>query len=161
MNANALRTYWSGRSAREQRLLLVMLALLMIVLAWLLVVRPLSDALASAKERHGIAVAELAEVRAQVEQVRAGDGAAPVALGAPLEAYLSRSATEAGFTPSRVDREGPRRATIAIEAVTPQAFFGWVGRMEATRGMDVERLTATPNADSTLSVLVTFRAKGV
>ena len=39
--------WWDTRSAREKRLLLVLAALLVLVLAWLLVIRPLGDARAN------------------------------------------------------------------------------------------------------------------
>ena len=133
-----------------------MLGLLALVLAWLLVIRPVSDALASARERHSDAVLAVAEARAQVEALRGLQQPASAALSGPLDTMLNQSATEAGFSVSRIEREAPNRATMVLDAVRPQAFFGWVDQMESSRGLTVERLTATTNSDQTLAVQVTF-----
>ena len=156
---SALESWWRLRSEREQRLLLVMFVLLALVLVWLLVVRPLDDALDSAKRRHDEAVTALAEARA-----RAGPaGAAPVAATAsaplPVDSYLGRTATEAGFTGARIVAQGPARATVAIDAARPPAFFAWVRLLEQN-GLAVESLRARANGDRTLAVEAAFRARG-
>ena len=155
-----MNSWWRTRTLREQRLLLAMLALLALVLAWLLVIRPVGDALSRARERHSDAVVAAAEARAQVEALRGLQRQAPTALAGPLDATLNQSATEAGFTVSRIEREAANRATVVLDAVRPQAFFGWVDQMENGRGLAVERLTATTNSDQTLAVQVTFTARG-
>ena len=50
-----------------------MVALIVFVLGWLLVVRPLSDALDAARARHGAAVVALAEARG-ARRARPGAG---------------------------------------------------------------------------------------
>lgn len=150
--------WWRTRTLREQRLLLVMAALAVLVLVWLLVIRPLGDALSNAKERHGAAVIALAEARAQAEAIGAAEAKAPALLGAPLDAVISQAAQETGFTVTSIERQGSSQATLVMDAVRPQAFFGWVGQMENGRGLIVERMTATPNSDQTLAVQVTFRS---
>lgn len=136
----------------------VMAALFFVIVLWLLLFRPLSDALASARERHGLAVVALGKARAQAEALADLKASpAPVVAG-PIDLLLSQSATEAGFQVARVDREGPTLATIAIDAARPQAFFAWVQDMEG-KGLVVERLSATANRDQTLSVRASFRAR--
>lgn len=152
--------WWRGRSRREQWLLGVMTVLLALVLAWLLVVRPLGDALSDARKRHGEAVVALGEARTMAARIRAAQrqtGAAPTA---PVDLLVSQSASEAGFTVARLDRQSSRQATIVIEAVRPQAFFAWVAQLENERNLIVERLSATTNSDQTLAVQVGVRAKG-
>ena len=147
--------WWSQRTERERRLLLVMLGLFALVLGWLLVVRPLGDALDAAKERHGAAVVALAEAKART-QVAAPSPASVPAL--PIDGRVSRSATEAGFANARVVGQGPTRATVAIDAARPQALFGWVARLEA-QGVAVASLRARANADQTLAVEAAFLAR--
>jgi general secretion pathway protein M len=156
---DSLKIWWRTRTLREQRLLLAMFALAAIVFAWLLVIRPLSDALSRARERHGAAVIALAEARAQARAISGLQQGAPTALTMPLETLLSQSASEAGFTVARAEREGPNQATMAIQAVRPQAFFTWIRQMESRHRLIVERLSATTNSDQTLAVQVTFRAR--
>ena len=145
--------WWEARSARERWLIGVMLALLAFVLAWLLVMRPLADALDAAKQRHGAAVVALAEARA-----RARPAAGPAATG-PADQIVAETASAAGFTGARIARLGPARASAAVDAARPQALFGWVAQMER-RGLLVERLSARANADRTLAAELTLRAGG-
>lgn len=156
---DSLKIWWRTRTLREQRLLLAMAALAALVLAWLLVIRPLNDSLSAARERHGAAVVALAEARAQAALVTGLQQQQPTQLAVPLDTLLSSSATEAGFQVTRLDREGANQATLVVDAVRPQAFFGWVGQMEEREGLLVERLTATTNSDQTLAVQVTFRTR--
>lgn len=151
------RGWWQARSLREQRLLLVMLALLAAVLAWLLVVRPLADALDAAKVRHAAAVEAVGLARARAAVSPAADGARSAPR--PLDAFVARTAGEAGFAGARVAGQGPARATVAIDAARPQAFFAWVRQLEA-QGVAVDTLTARANQDRTLAVEAGFRARG-
>lgn len=158
--SDAIKLWWRTRTLREQRLLLAMIGLALIVFAWLLVVRPLGDALSNARERHGEAVQALAEVRSRAALVESLQGAAPAALGGPLDMVVSNAAAEAGFPVNRVERQGSDRATIVMDNVRPQAFFNWIGQMEHGRGLIIDRLSATANSDRTIAVEVTFRARG-
>ncbi|MFN3945451.1 MAG: type II secretion system protein GspM [Allosphingosinicella sp.] len=158
MNEAFLR-WWQQRSTRERRLLVGMVVLAVLVLLWLLAVRPLGQGLAEARQRHAVAVLRLAETRAAAEALRQMETAAPAPLGEPVEGLLSRSAAEAGLPIASLTADGPAAARIAIPAARPQAVFAWVADMEA-RGLSVERLSATPNEDRTLAVEATFRARG-
>jgi general secretion pathway protein M len=151
--------WWLERSRRERRMLLLLGALFAIVLAWLLVVRPLGDRLAAARERHNEAVIALAEARSAAAAIGRLEKARPAPLAGPIEQAVAQSAGAAGFQLSRIQAEGPNKATLSIEAARPQALFGWVSEMEASRGLIVDRLTATSNSDRTLSVRITLRAR--
>lgn len=155
----SFNSWWKTRTLREQRLLLAMFALLAVVVVWLALIRPLGDALSNAKQRHNDAVLALADLRAQAAAIRLAQQGAPTTLTVPLDAMLSQSATDAGFTVARIEPQGGTQANLVIDSVRPQAFFGWVGQMEG-RGLIVDRLVATPNGDQTLSVQVSFRARG-
>ena len=146
--------WWSERSRREQRLIQVMLALAVLVLGWLLVVRPLLDMRDAAKERHAAAVVALGEARA-----RATPGAAPGAPAAgPVDALVARTANEAGFTNARITSQGSERASVAVDAARPQVLFGWVARLEQS-GLVVERLNARTNSDRTVAAELTLRKR--
>jgi general secretion pathway protein M len=156
---DGLTLWWRERTRREQRLLLVMLGLFALVLLWLLVVRPLADALDSAQQRHHDAVLALAEARARDEAGRRLQGQRVATAPLPVDALVSRTGAEAGFTNARIAGQGPARATFALDAVRPQAFFGWVRLLER-RGLVVESLRARANGDRTLAVEAAFRARG-
>ncbi len=147
--------WWQQRSLREQRLLLVMSGLLVLVLGWLLIVRPLGDALDAARTRHGAAVIALAEAKARAGT--AGTTARRPAPSGPVDGLIGRTANEAGFANARITALGPAGAQVVIEAARPQALFGWISRLEA-QGLNVERLVARTNPDRTVHVEAAFRA---
>ena len=148
-------SWWSERSRREQRLIQVMLVLAVIVLGWLLVIRPLTDSLAAAKARHAAAVLALGEARART--IPGAAAGAPAA--GPVDALVARTANEAGFTNARITGQGAERASVAVDAARPQVLFGWVARLEQM-GLVIERLAARTNSDRTLAAELTLRKRG-
>lgn len=154
----SFRTWWKTRTPREQRMLLAMLGVIALVLVWLLIIRPLDDALADARARHNDAVLRLADLRAQAAAIRQAQQGPGTGVAGPIDATVRQSATEAGFAVTRIDPMGTNQATLVMDTVRPQAFFGWVGQMES-RGLIVDQLRASPNGDQTLAVQVTFRTR--
>ncbi|WP_129790863.1 type II secretion system protein GspM [Sphingosinicella sp. CPCC 101087] len=151
--------WWRLRSERERVLLLVMFALVALVLLWLIVIRPLADALDSAKQRHGEAVSALAEARARMGAAAGASGGPTASAPLPVDSHIGRTAAEAGFTGARIVARGPARASVSIDAARPQAVFAWLGRMEQD-GLVVESLRARANDDRTLAVELELKARG-
>ncbi|HYD13645.1 MAG TPA: type II secretion system protein GspM [Allosphingosinicella sp.] len=148
-------SWWMERSRREQRLIQIAAFLAVLVLGWLLVVRPLLDSLDAARARHAAAVVALGEARS-----RALPGNAPGAPAAgPVDALVARTANEAGFTNARITSQGAERASVAVEAARPQVLFGWVARLEQS-GLRIERLLARTNSDRTIAAELTVRKRG-
>jgi general secretion pathway protein M len=146
--------WWEARSERERWLVGTMLVLFIILLLWLLIVRPLSDALDGARMRDGDAAVALAQARAR----SAPPGAAGPAAAGPVDAIVTRTAAAAGFPGARVAAMGAGRAAVSLDAARPQALFGWIAQMEQA-GLVVERLRARANADHTLSAELTLGAR--
>ena len=158
MMAARLRHWWQERSLRERWLLSFMFGLLFLVLAWLLVARPLMIALEEAKLRHGEAVIAVAEARAEADRARRS-AEPPSAPALPIDALVSRTATEAGFTGARIIGRGPARASVAVDAARAEAYFAWIAALER-QGVTVESLRATANPDRTLSTQALVAAGG-
>jgi general secretion pathway protein M len=154
-----LQALWQARTPRERWLLGVMLALAVLVLAWLLILRPLGDMLSAARERHGHAVAALAEARAQAAAIGALERNRPAAVQGPIDQAVAAAASDAGFKLSQLQAEGPGRVAIAIGAARPQALFAWIAGLE-TQGYIVERFAASSNPDRTLSAQIVLRSRG-
>ena len=152
------KAWWALRTTREQRLLLVMFALLAVVIVWLGVIRPVTDALASARERHATAITRLAEIRAAAEAYRELRRSAPPSLAAPLATVVAQSAAEAGFQPTAITPDGAGRVTVSLASARPIALFSWVAQLEA-QGIMVERMTAKSNSDPTLGVELVLRGR--
>jgi general secretion pathway protein M len=154
-----LNALWLARTKRERWLLGVMLALVALVLVWLAILRPLSDLLSAARQRHGEAIAALADARSQAEAIAALERNRPAPFAGPIDAAVAGAASAAGFQLSGLQPEGAGRVSLAIGAAKPQALFGWVGALEA-QGYIVQSLTATSNPDRTLSARIVLRARG-
>jgi general secretion pathway protein M len=147
--------WWRARSLREQRLLLVMLALLAVTLLWLGIYRPVQDALSRTRARHQEAVVRLGEVREQADALRALRKTGLPSLPAPLAAMVTQSATDAGFTNASVAPQGERRVSVSIPSARPAPVLAWIASLEA-RGVVVERFSARANSDQTLAVDATL-----
>lgn len=155
----AFKRWWPLRTLREQRLLLVMVALLAVVIVWLGIVRPVNDGLSDARERHGEAVVRLARVTARADALASIERAGLPPLAAPLASIIDQSANAAGFTPSSIAPQDSGRVSVSIASVRPAAFFAWIAALEA-QGIVVEQLSARANSDPTLSADMTLRARG-
>ena len=154
-----LRALWLARTPRERWLLGVMFALAALVLVWFLVIRPLGDMLSAARERHGQAVAALAEARSMAEEIAMLERGGPAAIDGPVDQALAAAASEAGFQLSALQPQGPGRVSFALGAARPQALFGWISGLEG-QGYVVEQLSASSNPDRTLSAQIALRARG-
>lgn len=154
-----LKQYWRLRSVREQRLLLAMLALFAITFVWLGLVRPLGDRLAAARERHAQAVLALAAARGQADAIASLQRGPAPPPGMAVGQIVQRAAADAGFTAAMVTPDGLVRAAVAIPAVRPQAFFGWVAELERRYGLVIDRMNVRTNSDATLGVDLTVRSR--
>lgn len=154
----ALRAWFAGRSRREQRLLLVMLALLAVTVTWGLIVRPMGDALASARERHTAAVLRLGETAARVEALRAATRRATPPLAGSLADVVRARAAEAGFTLASVDPDGGDGVRVAIPSARGAALVAWLARLERV-GIVVSTATLTNNGDRTVAARLVLRSR--
>lgn len=154
-----MTAWWSERTPRERVLVLLMLALLAGLAAWLLVIRPLGEAKVEARVRYGLAAAALSDARGRAAELERLERLPRPSLGAPLDAFLAGSAAEAGFAGSRVTRAGEGQAGIVVPAARPQALFGWIDGLQR-RGLTVERLRAAANSDRTLTAELIVRIRG-
>src|SRR5690606_7098128 len=100
--SGGLARWWRERSAREQVLLAVMGALLALVLAWLLIARPLAALIASAEAREAAAAEALGAARARADRAALAGGAAVASAPLPIDSLIARTATDAGFSTARV-----------------------------------------------------------
>lgn len=146
-----LAPWWRERSQREQLLLAIMAALLLIVGLWLGVLRPLAAARDAAAERLALAETELGDVRAMAEPLRRAEALARPQAQTPLIEQVRRRIAEAGLTAERVEAAGDGVA-VRIAAVKPVAILRWLAQAEGVDGMVVEQLQISRNSDDTLAV---------
>ncbi len=154
----ALRVWFDGRSLRERRLILAMLALAVLVVLWAGVALPVTDGLASARERHGEAVIRLAETQARVDTIAAlARGRAPALTGG-LDAAVRASADQAGFALGTLNLLGPDRVQAGIASARPGALVAWVALLER-QGLLVDSLQLTNNNDGSVAATLTLRVR--
>ena len=153
MIENLMRWY-RDRSAREQMMLCVMMALLVAVIGWIGILRPVNAGLELSKANHELAIARLERVR--------GDALALESRGAvvsePAQAVITRLATDAGFSPTRIDPGADGRVLFALASAKPIALNRWLEALDA-QGIFVEQISIRPNSDATLAVDATLRAR--
>lgn len=152
-----MRHWFAERSLREKRLLLIMAALLVLTLIWLLLIRPLGDALSSERQRHGDAVVRLGQTAAAVDAIRQARRS-----GAPLTGTLAdvvrARAAEAGFAVATLNEDGPGRVRVTIAGARPAALVPWLARLEGS-GVLVDTATLTDKGDRTVSVQLVLKAR--
>jgi general secretion pathway protein M len=155
-----VREWYVTRSEREQRLILLMLAIALPLLAWLLVVRPLETSYDRALDAHLAAVDRNGRVRALAATPRdAGVRSGGVAEG-DLGLIVAEAATQAGFALDSSAAAGPDAVTVTIASARAPAAVQWLRDFEL-RGIRVEDLRMNPAADGTVSLnarLVRVRA---
>ena len=154
----ALRAWYSARSVREQRMILVMLALAAVTLVWAAVVIPVRDGLSSAKSRHRDAVERLGRTLVAVDAVKRAQRAGIALVEAPLPDAVRARADEAGFALATLDADGADRVKVSIATARPPALFAWLATLEQA-GILVESSAITPNADQTVAAQLTLRAR--
>lgn len=153
-----LVTWYKARSLREQRMILVMLALAAITLVWAAVVIPVRDGLSDARARHSDAVDRLGRTLVAVDAVKRAQRAGITLVEAPLPDAVRARADEAGFTLATLDPDGPDRVKVSIATARPTALFAWLASLEEA-GILVESSAITPNADQTVAAQLTFGAR--
>jgi general secretion pathway protein M len=153
------RLWFAGRSLRERRMLLVMVALLALTVIWAGIIRPVTDGLSSARERHTNALIRLGETQARVKELEAVQRQRPAPLEAQLDTVIRDRANEAGFALASVTPDGPNRVQITIATARPGPLLGWVAGLESA-GILVDSLSTTDNGDKTVSAQLSLKVRG-
>lgn len=151
-----MKVWFASRSKREQRLLLVMAALAVVTFVWALVIRPLGDATASARERHTAAVIRLGETQAALDTLRQRRLLRP--LSGDLDGTVRALANEAGFAIASLDPDGAGGVRVAIPSARGAAMTAWLARIERA-GVVVESATLTDNGDRTVAARLVLRGR--
>ncbi len=152
-----LITWYNGRSLREKRLILVMLALLAVTIVWAGIIRPVRDGLESTRERQIAATIRLGEVQRQVAAVKALQRGRVRPLEGPIADAVRMRADEAGFALASLDPVGAR-VRITIATAKPGALLAWIAGLEAD-GILVDSSSITGNGDGTVAATLTLKGR--
>ena len=145
-----LELWFSGRTLRERRMLMVMAALLLATIVWLGLVRPVLAWRTAAADRAEAAAGMLAEVRASVASLGPAQPAArPPAEG--LEPLIRRTAEAAGLeVVTAMSASG--QLGFQLSRVRSGPLFSWLAALETDHRLTVCSLGVVENADATLNV---------
>lgn len=156
-----LKLWWNARAPRERVLLAIMLALLVIIIGWLGVYRPIENAVRGAALANQEAAERYGDMARKVAWLKRAERRAGARSTLPAEQIVGQSAGEAGFTLDRVQAQGGDRVDIAIASARSTALLGWIQTLEG-QGMAVDRATITPSGTTgTVSAQISFRRAGV
>ena len=153
-----LPAWFAGRSLREKRLLVVMVALMALTLVWYALIRPFGDALSSERERHADAVVRLGVRQAGVDAIRSLQRQRPAPLTGVFADVVRARAADAGFAIDSLTEDGPSRVRVGIASARPAALVPWLARLEAA-GILVDAATFTDKGDRTLGVQLTLKQR--
>jgi general secretion pathway protein M len=117
--------WYAGRSRREQVLLAGLALLLALTVLWLLILRPLLDARASAIGR----IADYEKVMVRIRT--AGPMAASAGLSGPLETAIPAQAATFGIIPASVTPEGDA-ATVTVTDARYDSVIPWLAGLEGS-----------------------------
>lgn len=154
-----LRAWFAVRSLREKRMILAMLGLAALTLVWAGIIRPVGDALSSARERHEDAMVRLATTKAAVESLRQIQARRTQPLTGTLADVVRAAANQAGFALASLDQQAPGRVHVGIQSARAGVLTAWLARLERG-GVLVDNVRLTDNGDSTVGVDLTLRERG-
>lgn len=151
------RAWFDGRSLRERRMILIMLALLALTIVWGGIIRPVRDGLASARERHADAVIRLAGTESELAAIKAAGRQVPLT-GSLADAIRLR-ADAAGLPIGSLDEPGAGRLHLVIPSARAAALARWVAQLERA-GVLIESANWRDNGDATVAADLVLRARG-
>ena len=147
----SIRGWFLARTKREQRLIMLMLALTLPLLAWLLVIRPVSAAYDDALQDHLAAVDWHARVLALAEAARSAPARPIEASKAELQLVVTEAARQAGITLQAATASGANTVDVTVAGGRATALGQWLAQFEA-RGITVRQMTMTPQPNGTVNM---------
>jgi general secretion pathway protein M len=148
---SAARDWYLSRTQREQRLILLMLAIALPVLAWLLVVLPLDAAYDDAAKDHLEAVSRHGRVLALADVAKSASARRTRESNTDLQLVVTESASRAGIVLQGTSPGGPNVIDLTVAGGRAPALAQWLAQFEA-QGILVHRMNMTPLPDGTVNL---------
>lgn len=140
------RQWWAGRSLREQRLLMIMGALIAGIVLWFGVITPSLNWRADAAERRAEAEADLALIEAGTARIAGGASS----MGVDQVQTAARRAADAGGV-NAVFNPLDDGVGFSVNGASTATLFGWLAALHSEHGIEARVLTVSENADATLN----------
>lgn len=143
-----LKTWWNGRDARERRVLSIGALIVVGMLLWALVWKPLDDARRALIDSNARLTGDLKAMRIAATKLRgvSADGDAERArAGRSLLALTDAGIREIGLGGGlkRIEPAGDGRVRLRLEAIAFDPLTGWLEAIATEYGVRVSEMTAT------------------
>jgi general secretion pathway protein M len=140
--ASVAGRWYAGREPSEQRIVLILGAVIAVTVLWLAVWKPVSDWRAVAHNRYQIAQADLDWLRANENRARAVSGSAGAAGPArSLVRIIPLSAEAQGIKINRLQPESNDVLSVSLQGQPFNDVIRWIHQLEVNNGVTVQRLT--------------------
>ena len=146
-----IRGWFLQRTQREQRLVLLMLAIAVPLFAWLAVVRPLTSAYDEALEEHLAAIDRRGRVIALAEAAKEIPARRVKTNEADLQLIVTEAASQAGIALQGATPNGVNAVEVTVSGSRATALGQWLAQFEA-QGIAVQQMTMTPLPDGTVNM---------
>ena len=152
-----VRSWFGGLSAREKRLVLLMIAIAVPVLIWLALWRPVAAAHDEALGGYRMALDRNGRIAAMTGLTAGEERPAPVVDGS-LAAWLLDHATAQGLVLARQEDLSDTRAEVELGAAGASDVARWLSALEA-EGLRIEqvRLGPSPNGGVAMTAIIGSR----
>lgn len=151
----ALKSWFDGRTIREQRMLLVMVGAIALSVLWFGIVSPVRHALITSQTRLDDAAARLGKAEAERDAIARLTRHRPPPIAGALADYVRTSAGDAGFALSDVVPQNDDRVEIAIPTARPGALFAWIAALE-NAGVVVASIALSNNGNQSVAATITL-----
>ncbi|MEO0882947.1 MAG: type II secretion system protein M [Pseudomonadota bacterium] len=154
-----MTNWWETREPRERLLLSVAGVLTFLVLGYLLVIQPLSNARQQASQALASAQTDRAIVDRGISVLANTDvtssGAAPDV--DDFRTMVTRSAREAGLSLSRVQRGSDGTIQLRFDDAEPPRLFAWLATIESQPGGEIVAASISARNDERIEAVIELR----
>ncbi|MEH6715563.1 type II secretion system protein GspM [Parasphingorhabdus flavimaris] len=151
------RNWFSGLSQRERLLVGVAGLLLVGLVGYYGVARPMVGAMSASEDRYMNAVEQQGRIEAKVAALLQPVQGTTVKFSGAIDNFVSQSAGETGIAVGSINPQSDSRVNMVVESAKPTALFGWLARIER-EGIAVENLNVDPAGNGTVSATLTLRS---
>ncbi len=139
---NKLTVWYEGLQQREQRMVGIGAALLVVLVLVFGILVPMQTALSRAQESYAARRADLAWMRGNAEQVRAGASQVPADTGEAPVVLVDRVAREAGLGEAlRGTQPSSTGARVQLEGASFDTMVQWIATLDQRYGFAVDSIT--------------------
>lgn len=154
---DSAKNWLAGLSQRERILVGTAGLLLVIVVGYYGIARPMVGAMASAEARYISAIERQARVESKVAALQQPANGQGTRFNGPIDAFISQSAGETGIAVASITPQQDNRVNMVVESAKPTALFGWLARIEQ-QGVAVESLSVDSAGNGAISANLTLRS---